>query len=87
MISTIFVALLIVIILLYQTLKKKSNTNERLPPGPQPWPIVGNILQLDFKQPEQTLLKWKYKYGNVFTVWLPLPSVIFADYDVCQFFF
>jgi hypothetical protein len=47
-----------------------------------PWPIVGNLLQFNFKAPEKTILKWKQQYGGVFTIWLPLPNVIFADYDV-----
>ncbi len=53
-----------------------------LPSGPIPWPIVGNLLQVDAKAPEKTMLKWKQQYGGVFTVWLPMPNVIFADYNV-----
>ncbi len=84
MITTLFVALIIVV-LLYRLLTKRTNDEyAKLPPGPRRWPIVGNILQLDLKQPEQTLLKWKQQYGNVYTVWLPLPSVVFVDYDVCR---
>jgi hypothetical protein len=55
-----------------------------LPPGPTPWPIVGNLLQFDQKQPEKTLFEWGKKYGSVFTVWLPQPMVIVNDHGMMK---
>ena len=41
----------------------------RLPPGPRPLPIVGNLLSLseDFTG---DIKKFKEKYGDVFTLWI-----------------
>ena len=35
-------------------------------PGPRPWPIVGNVLQMDKDRPYVTMAEWAKKYGNVF---------------------
>ena len=51
----------------------------KYPTGPYPWPIIGNIFQLDFNAPEKTVNQWRDQYGQIFTIWLPSPIVILAD--------
>lgn len=34
-----------------------------LPPGPEPWPIVGNALQLSMDYLYHTFKQWKLQYG------------------------
>lgn len=51
------------------------------PNGPIPLPIIGNLHQIDFNAPHVTMAKWKNIYGPVFTVWLPKPNVVIADYN------
>ncbi|GBG68399.1 hypothetical protein CBR_g2943 [Chara braunii] len=41
----------------------------RLPPGPAPWPIMGNLFQLQ-RHPHRGLAKMAEKYGGVMTVQL-----------------
>ena len=53
-----------------------------LPPGPLPWPIIGNIPMLDDKDLDGQLLSWKKKYGPVMTLWLPAPTIIVSDHEV-----
>uniref|UniRef100_A0A8C6WQ27 Cytochrome P450 2K1-like n=1 Tax=Neogobius melanostomus TaxID=47308 RepID=A0A8C6WQ27_9GOBI len=55
------------------------------PPGPRPFPVVGNLLQLDLKQPYNTLMEYSKQYGSVFTVWLgPKKVVVLAGYKTVK---
>ncbi|XP_078517169.1 cytochrome P450 2A13-like [Lissotriton helveticus] len=57
----------------------------KLPPGPTPLPIVGNILQVKSGQMVSSLLKLRDIYGPVFTVYLgPRPVVVLCSYDVIK---
>uniref|UniRef100_A0A914Y9T7 Cytochrome P450 n=1 Tax=Panagrolaimus superbus TaxID=310955 RepID=A0A914Y9T7_9BILA len=47
-----------------------------LPPGPMPWPLIGNIPLMDLKNIDNQLLEFKKQYGNVYTLWIPKPTVI-----------
>lgn len=70
-----------------------------LPPGPTPWPIVGNLLEIGSKPPGEFLffflnfiiffagydvyLKWREKYGPIYTYWLgEKPVIAFCDYSL-----
>lgn len=41
--------------------------DEHLPPGPQPFPIVGNVLQF-YKKPYIKFMEWSDQYGPIFRV-------------------
>uniref|UniRef100_A0A4X2LBS9 Cytochrome P450 n=1 Tax=Vombatus ursinus TaxID=29139 RepID=A0A4X2LBS9_VOMUR len=47
---------------------KKGFGRGKLPPGPVPLPIIGNILQLDLKNIPESLCKLGKQYGPVFTL-------------------
>lgn len=60
-----FLLLLLSIIwiwILFQTLNSKHRKSGKLPPGPYPFPIIGNILELG-KKPHQSLAKLSKTYG------------------------
>ncbi|VDM29736.1 unnamed protein product [Toxocara canis] len=56
----------------------------RYPPGPRPLPLIGNFHQIDLAYPHRTMMQWKNEYGSIFTVWLPKPIIVLADFDVLK---
>ena len=56
-------ALLLVAYLIHSYKRKWSN----FPPGPQGWPFLGNIYQINPKRPDITLAGWAKQYGGVFS--------------------
>ncbi|XP_069728442.1 cytochrome P450 2C5-like [Phaenicophaeus curvirostris] len=61
--------------------KKRS----QLPPGPAPWPILGNLWQKDILPLYKTYEKLSSTYGPIFTVWLgPKPAVVLCGYEVVK---
>uniref|UniRef100_A0A8C5QG28 Cytochrome P450 n=1 Tax=Leptobrachium leishanense TaxID=445787 RepID=A0A8C5QG28_9ANUR len=56
-----------------------------LPPGPTPLPLIGNLLQLDFKNMVQQFVKIGSTYGPVSMVYLgQKPVVILNGHDVVR---
>lgn len=76
------VLLLISLLTLYFLYQQFYARRKNLPPGPMPFPLVGNTFQLDFQNMHKDMLKWKKKYGNIFTIWLPGPNIVINDIEV-----
>lgn len=53
-----------------------SKVKGKDPPGPRPLPLLGNLLQLDFKRPDKTLFELSKKYGSVFKVYQGTHEVV-----------
>ncbi|NXS94464.1 CP2CK protein, partial [Jacana jacana] len=57
----------------------------KMPPGPAPLPILGNVLQVKPKDLAKTLQKLSEEYGSVFTVHLGSdPVVVLYGHDVVK---
>ncbi|VIO93719.1 Uncharacterized protein BM_BM2557 [Brugia malayi] len=56
----------------------------KYPPGPIPLPFFGNFLQIDLAYPHRSMIKWKKKFGPMFTIWLPGPVIVLADYKLLR---
>ncbi|CAI5968864.1 unnamed protein product [Closterium sp. NIES-64] len=55
-----------------------------LPPGPSPWPILGNLPDLGFL-PYRGLAKLADRFGPIMTVWLgSIPSVIISSPEMAR---
>ncbi|XP_012368758.1 cytochrome P450 2B4-like [Octodon degus] len=63
--------------LLLLLFKGHPKAHGHLPPGPHPLPFLGNLLQMDRKGLIKSFLKFREKYGDLFTVYLgPRPVVM-----------
>ncbi|XP_017896828.1 PREDICTED: cytochrome P450 2C9 isoform X2 [Capra hircus] len=71
--------------LLLLSLWKQSSGKGKLPPGPTPLPILGNILQLDVKNISKSLTNLSKVYGPVFTVYFGMkPIVVLHGYEAVK---
>ncbi|XP_048194576.1 cytochrome P450 2C18-like isoform X7 [Perognathus longimembris pacificus] len=67
------------------SLWRQGSGRGRLPPGPTPLPIVGNILQIDVKDISKSLTNLSKVYGPVFTVHLGMkPTVVVHGYKAVK---
>nr|XP_048308747.1 cytochrome P450 2C70-like [Myodes glareolus] len=68
--------------LIFFFLWNQHRSKGKLPPGPTPLPIVGNILQVDVKNINKSLRTLSKEYGPVFTVYLGMkPTVVLYGYE------
>nr|XP_005907319.1 PREDICTED: cytochrome P450 2C19 isoform X1 [Bos mutus] len=71
--------------LLLLSLWKQSSGKGKLPPGPTPLPILGNIFQLDVKNISKSLTSLSKVYGPVFTVYFGMkPTVVLHGYEAVK---
>ncbi|XP_069316155.1 cytochrome P450 2C20-like isoform X2 [Eulemur rufifrons] len=71
--------------LLLLFLWRQSSGRGKLPPGPTPLPIIGNILQLDIKNRKKTFSNYSKVYGPVFTVYFGMkPIVVLHGYEAVK---
>ncbi|GAB1302392.1 Cytochrome P450 2C29 [Apodemus speciosus] len=64
---------------------RQSSGRGKLPPGPTPFPIIGNFLQIDVKNFIQSLTNFSKVYGPVFTLYLgSRPTIILHVYEAVK---
>ncbi|XP_006880428.1 PREDICTED: cytochrome P450 2C18-like isoform X1 [Elephantulus edwardii] len=64
---------------------KQSHGKGKLPPGPTPLPIIGNVLQLNVKNISKSLSNLSKVYGPVFTLYFGMkPTVILHGYEAVK---
>ncbi|CAH1253821.1 CYP2U1 [Branchiostoma lanceolatum] len=78
--TTVFLAVF-VFLLTNKLLRRPGN----LPPGPRPWPLIGNLLTLSQGTAYVTFTEWSKNYGDVFTVFFgSRPVVVLNGFNTIQ---
>ncbi|KAM4662626.1 cytochrome P450 2F3-like [Discoglossus pictus] len=83
MISTVLAGVLAILasLIFFSTWRKKHN----LPPGPTPWPLIGNLHQINRLAPYETLTQLGEKFGGVYTLYFGMnPVVVLYGYDTLK---
>ncbi|XP_055507622.1 cytochrome P450 2K1-like isoform X1 [Leucoraja erinacea] len=75
-VTLILFALLAVSCLMYLYSGCKRSVVYKLPPGPSPLPLIGNLHTLDLKMLHRSLTELSEQYGPVFTIQLGLEKVV-----------
>ncbi|KAM9296320.1 cytochrome P450 2C20-like [Gastrophryne carolinensis] len=82
MLSLVLAGFLALLAFLYLSAWKKRQS---LPPGPAPWPIIGNVPQIDKVAPYETFMQLGEKFGGVYTIYFGWkPSVVLYGYEALR---
>ncbi|XP_013380043.1 steroid 17-alpha-hydroxylase/17,20 lyase [Lingula anatina] len=68
-----FIGGVLLILFLYIGVKREGG---KVLCGPTPWPVIGNVLQINLKKPHLTLAKWAREYGDVYAIRLFKQNII-----------
>ncbi|XP_043837737.1 cytochrome P450 2E1 [Dromiciops gliroides] len=73
------------VVLFFVSIWKQIYSSWRLPPGPFPLPIIGNIFNLDINNIPKSFTKLAKQYGPVFTIYVgPRRIVVLHGYKVVK---
>ncbi|XP_069799501.1 cytochrome P450 2B11-like [Dendropsophus ebraccatus] len=77
--------LLLVLLGMVLTIRWKRKPKDELPPGPPPFPVVGNILQIKHREFLHSLRQFQKIYGPIFTLYFgSRPAVMLCGYDMVK---
>ncbi|XP_014379019.2 cytochrome P450 2A13-like [Alligator sinensis] len=71
----LFLTIFLTCLILLSTWKQMQGRS-KMPPGPTPLPLIGNLLQVDTSNMLKSLMKLSEKYGPVYTVQLGTRRVV-----------
>ncbi|XP_069830133.1 cytochrome P450 2C5-like [Dendropsophus ebraccatus] len=74
---------IVVILFLVNVFRNHKNTN--FPPGPMPFPIIGNMNKIDTLKPQNSFIELSEQYGTVFSIYLGTQRlVVLCGYDTIK---
>ncbi|XP_038197304.2 cytochrome P450 2K6-like [Arvicola amphibius] len=83
--SAILVLLALILIFILNVKVFMAKASKLQPPGPKPWPIIGNLHILNLKRPYQTMLELSKKYGPIYTIHMgPKKVVVLSGYETVK---
>ncbi|XP_043918594.1 cytochrome P450 2K1-like [Protopterus annectens] len=73
------------LIFLYFSHEWKCSRPGNFPPGPFPFPVIGNLYMINLKRPYRTLLELSKKYGSIFSIQMgPKTMVVLSGYETVK---
>ncbi|XP_071608580.1 cytochrome P450 2J6-like isoform X4 [Heliangelus exortis] len=85
MLAVSVMLVLFAVFLLFLQFLKLQWMRRQFPPGPTPFPIFGNLLQMNFQIHHEILKKMAKTHGNVFTLWLSnIPVVVLQGFQAVK---
>ncbi|XP_051951815.1 cytochrome P450 2J2 isoform X2 [Xyrauchen texanus] len=83
--NTVSLVLLLVVLCLLISNQLRNRKPRNYPPGPTPLPFIGNVFNLDAKQPHIHLAKMSDTYGNIFSLRLgSIDTVVVNTYSMVK---
>ncbi|KAJ6655997.1 hypothetical protein lerEdw1_004582 [Lerista edwardsae] len=83
--STIFLLVALVLLVALWLFESSRKPSLRLPPGPRPLPLIGNLHQIDLRRQDLSFMKLSEKYGPVFTVYFGWTrTVVLTGFDAVK---
>lgn len=72
-------------LLIYVTCLFHTKRRTRLPPGPYPWPVIGNMFQLAGSPPHDSLTKLSRRHGPIMTLRIgSMLTVVISSSEVAR---
>uniref|UniRef100_A0A8C5QAK0 Cytochrome P450 n=1 Tax=Leptobrachium leishanense TaxID=445787 RepID=A0A8C5QAK0_9ANUR len=75
----------IISLLFFYIVWNSMRRNHKLPPGPTPLPLIGNLLQIERGQLVNSFMKFSKQYGSVYTLYFgPNPVICLSGYETVK---
>ena len=66
----------VIFLILVNLMHWRQRWTAHYPPGPMPWPVLGNLLHMDFQNMPAGFQKLRGRYGDLFSLQLASESVV-----------
>ncbi|XP_077174087.1 cytochrome P450 2K4-like [Paroedura picta] len=82
---SLWILFALTVIFLLKTGRFWKTSGRNFPPGPRPWPLIGNLHLLDVKRPYRTMFQLSKQYGPVFSFQMGTQNmVVLAGYETVK---